>query len=34
MRTIKLLPLATGLFVLTLPGKAQLFPNTYMNIDW
>lgn len=34
MKTIKLLLLATGLFVLTLPGKAQLFPNTYMNIDW
>ena len=30
----KTLLLAVALFAFALPGRAQLFPNTYMNIDW
>lgn len=34
MKTVKYFALGIALFAATLTGKAQVFPNSYMNIDW
>ena len=33
-RHLKTVILCAALLVAALPGKAQLFPNSYVNIDW
>lgn len=34
IKAIKVLVLTAALVAVTLPGRAQVFPNTYMNVDW
>lgn len=34
MKTVKYFALGIALFAATLTGKAQVFPNSYMNVDW
>ena len=31
---LRILALGALLFAAAIPAKAQVFPNTYMNIDW
>lgn len=34
IKAIKVLALTAAFVAVTLPGRAQVFPNSYMNIDW